>query len=65
MLYIMKAFNKGLVSEDVIRESAVRLFTTRYMLGMFEDTEYDNLNYLDVETKEHVALSKKAADERV
>lgn len=63
--YIMKAFNKGLVSEDVIRESAVRLFTTRYMLGMFEDTEYDNLNYLDVETKEHVALSKKAADESI
>ena len=61
----MKAYNKGLVTEDAIRGAAVRLFTTRFLLGMFDKTEYDNLNYLDVETKESIALAKRASDEAV
>ncbi len=64
-VHLMKAYNKGLVTEDAIRGAAVRLFTTRYLLGMFDKTEYDNLNYLDVETKESIALAKRASDEAV
>ena len=64
-IHLMKAYNKGLVTEKAIRDAAVRLFTTRYLLGMFDKTEYDGLNYLDVETKESIALAKRASDEAV
>lgn len=63
--YLMKAYNKGLVTEEEIKKAAVRLFTTRYILGMFDKTEYDELNYLDVETKESISLAKKASDEGI
>ena len=62
---LMKAYNKGLVSEETIRLSAVRLFTTRFILGMFDETEFDGLNYLDVETKENLAVAKRASDESI
>ena len=62
---LMKAYNKGLVTEEAIRKSAVRLFTTRFILGMFDKTEFDGLNYLDVETKESLAVAKRASDESI
>ena len=64
-VHLMKAYNKGLVTEEAIRKAAVRLFTTRYLLGMFDKTEYDGLTYLDVETKESIALAKRASDEGI
>ena len=64
-VHLMKAYNKGLVTEETIRKAAIRLFTTRFLLGMFDETEYDGLNYLDVETKEHIAVAKRASDESI
>lgn len=64
-VHLMKAYNKGLVTEKQIRDAAVRLFTTRFILGLFDETEYDSLNYLDVETKESIALAKRASDEAI
>ena len=64
-VHLMKAYNKGLVTEETIRQAAIRLFTTRFLLGMFDATEYDGLNYLDVETKEHIAVAKRASDESI
>jgi beta-glucosidase len=64
-VHLMKAYNKGLVTEEAIRKAAVRLFTTRYLLGMFDKTEFDGLTYLDVETKESIALAKRASDEGI
>ncbi|MBO4682048.1 MAG: glycoside hydrolase family 3 C-terminal domain-containing protein [Clostridiales bacterium] len=64
-VHLMKAYNKGLVTEEAIRKAAVRLFTTRFLLGMFDKTEFDGLTYLDVETKESIALAKRASDEAV
>ena len=64
-VHLMKAYNKGLVTEEAIRKAAVRLFTTRFLLGMFDKTEYDGLNYLEVETKESIALAKRASDEAI
>ena len=61
----MKAYDQGLVSEEDIRTAAVRLFTTRFILGMFDETEFDGLNYLDVETKENLAVAKRASDESI
>ena len=64
-LHLMSAYNKGLVSEETIRQAAVRLFTTRFILGMFDETEFDGLSYLDVETKENIAVAKRASDESI
>lgn len=61
--YVMNAFNEGLISEAKIRESAVRLFTTRYLLGLFDKSEFDSLSMIDVSTEENVKLSYKAATE--
>lgn len=62
-LYILKAVEKGLVTEETITESAVRLFTTRYLLGLFEGSEYDSLSYMEIESPGHLQLAQKAAEE--
>ncbi|MCH5352928.1 MAG: glycoside hydrolase family 3 C-terminal domain-containing protein [Acutalibacter sp.] len=58
---LLSAVEKGLVSEEAITESAIRLFTTRYLLGMFDGSEYDGIPYTEVESGEHLALAQKAA----
>lgn len=60
---ILNAYHEGLIDENYITESCVRVFTTRYMLGMFDETEFDNISYLEVESKEHLDISLKAAQE--
>ena len=62
-LHILKAYEKGLVTEETITESVVRLFTTRFMLGLFDGSEYDQIPYDVVECREHLALAEKAASE--
>ena len=64
-LHMLSAYKSGLVTEEKIRESAIRLFTTRYLLGLFDGSEYDSIPYSVVECKEHRALSLKAAEESV
>ena len=59
--FVLEAYMRGLISEETITESAVRLFTTRYMLGLFDGSEYDDIPYTVVESPEHLALAKKAA----
>ena len=60
-LYILKAYHEGLVSEETITAAAVRLFTTRYLLGLFDETEYDKIPYEIVECKEHLEQAAEAA----
>lgn len=60
---ILNAVEEGILEERYVTESCVRLFTTRFLLGMFDKTEYDGLGQLDVETGEHLALSQRAAQE--
>ncbi len=62
---VMAAYREGKISEETIRESAVRLFTTRYMLGMFDKTEFDSIPLSVVECKEHLAVAYKAALESI
>ncbi len=64
-LYILKAYEAGLVSEETITEAAIRLYTTRYLLGLFDGSEYDAIAYDTVECKEHLKLAQKAAEESV
>lgn len=60
-LHMLKAYEEGLVSEETITESCIRLFTTRYLLGLLDGCEYDNIPYHVVECKEHLAVSKEMA----
>lgn len=60
---VMNAVGQGILDEKYITESAIRLFTTRYLLGMFTETEYDQIPYTVVECKEHLALEDRAARE--
>lgn len=62
---IMQAYAMGEVEQSDIRRSAVRLFTTRYLLGMFDKTPYDDIPYEVVECREHLALAAKASEESV
>ena len=62
---LYKAVKSGMVSKTFVRDSAIRLFTCRYMLGMFDGCEYDDIPYEIIECAAHMALSAKAADESV
>jgi len=61
-LYMMKAYEKGLVTEEQLRRSAVRLFTTRYLLGIMEGSEFDKIPYSVVECPEHIAKAREATE---
>ncbi len=58
-----QAVDEGLVKESRLDEALVRLFTTRYKLGIMEGqkTKYDSLSLKDVDTEEMKALNLKAA----
>ena len=59
---LVAAVMAGKVKEETIRESAVRLFTTRYMLGiMGEGSEYDAIPYTVVECDAHQKKADQAA----
>ena len=58
-----EAWKQGLISEEDITRSCVRLFTTRYLLGIMDgvSSEYDSIPYEVLECGEHLALSREAA----
>ena len=60
---IMRAYDLGLITEEDITRCAVRLFTTRYLLGILgeEGSEYDAIPYSAIECPEHLALAQRAA----
>lgn len=62
---IMPAYKKGDLPLSLIHRAAIRLFTTRFLLGMFDKTEYDEIPYETIACKEHLALAKKAAEESI
>ena len=61
-LYMLSAYEQGLVTEEQITRSAERLFTTRYLLGILgEGSEFDAIPYEVVECREHLDLAQEAA----
>lgn len=62
-LHILSAYESGLITDETITESAVRLFTTRYLLGLFDGSEYDKIPYDRVECAEHIKLADRATKE--
>ena len=60
---MMEAVQEGLVTEDQITLACERLFTTRFLLGMFaDDCEYDRIPVTDTDTDDHDRLALKAAE---
>ena len=61
--HIMNAYAQGMISEEDITRCCVRLFTTRYLLGILgeEGSEYDSVPYTVIDCDAHHALARKAA----
>ncbi len=60
--HMMEAYEEELVSEELIRESATRLLTTRMKLGMFDArTPFDSIGYDSVDCDAHRSLNYEAA----
>lgn len=60
---ILDAHAQGLIDEKYIDQSCIRLFTTRFMLGLFDKTEFDNIPFDIVECKEHLEVASRATKE--
>ena len=59
---MLVAYEQGLVTEEQITESAVRLFTTRYLLGLLDGgSEYDAVPFGAIECEEHLRLAHEAS----
>lgn len=56
-LHLMAAYENGLITEEEITVAAERLMTSRFLLGLFDGSEYDSIPYEKVECKEHVELA--------
>jgi len=64
-LHILKAYYEGTITEEDIERSAVRLFTTRYLLGMGESNDFDSISYDEVECIRHRELAIETARKAV
>ena len=64
-LHMLQAYQDGLVTEEEITEAAVRLFTTRFLLGLFDKTPYDSIGFDTLECKEHLEKADRATAESV
>lgn len=61
-LYMLAAYNEGLVTEEDITKAAEQLMKTRIRLGMFDGhIGYDDIPYEVNDCKEHRAVSLEAA----
>lgn len=64
--YLEKALSKGLVNREDIEKACIRVFETRFSLGLFDDkTEYDNISLSEIESSKHRNLSLKASLESI
>ena len=61
--YLLAGLREGLVTEEEIRRSAVRVFTTRYALGMFNaDCPFHRIPYTALCRPEHRKAALRAAE---
>lgn len=60
--HLLQALQEGFITEDQITEAAERLFTTRYLLGMFDDQcEYNTIPYEEADSPAHNEVALEAA----
>lgn len=59
--HILDAYKLGMITEEDIDRCAVRVFTTRYLLGTLEEgSEFDSIPYTVVECQDHLAIAHEA-----
>ena len=62
-LHMLEALKEGLVTEEQITTACERLFTTRFLLGLFdEECEYNAIPVTDCDTDAFAALALEAAE---
>ena len=62
-LYLLQALQDGMITEEQITTACERLFTTRYLLGLFDEKcEYNAIDPTETDTDAHAALALKAAE---
>ena len=65
-LHLLQALAEGLVTQEEIRRSAVRLMVTRIKLGMFaKDGPYDQIPFEENDSPAHRAMCRKAAQKSI
>lgn len=64
-IVLMGALEQGLITEEDLRVAAVRLFTTRFLLGLFDKTEFDKIGFDKIECDKHLAVADRATEEGV
>ena len=63
-IHLMEAYEQDLITEEDITEAAVRAFTTRVLLGEFEEERpYADVPYSAIDCDEHRQLNLKVARE--
>ena len=60
-LHLVAAVEEGLLTEEDITKAAERALTSRFLLGLFEGSEYDAIPYETVECKEHIEEALQTA----
>ncbi len=61
---LKEAADRGLINEETVTEAAVKIFTDRFRLGLFDDDcEYDKIPYSVIECDEHRKVNRKMAQE--
>lgn len=62
-LHLLQALQEGLITEDQLTVAAERLFTTRYMLGLFDEgCSYRQIDPMVNDCDEHAATAQRAAE---
>lgn len=63
--HLIDAYEEDLITEDDLDKALFRTLMTRAKLGMFEKTEYDDIDYSVVACEKHRELSLKASLESI
>lgn len=65
---LLSAIQKGIVSEEDIDRALIRIFTSRFRLGLFDEPEkvkYHTLGKADICSEKAARLAEKAAEESI
>ena len=60
---ILNAYEQEKITEDDIKKCAVRIFTTRFMCGLFDKSKLDDIPYNVIACKKHLQLAYETAVE--
>ena len=65
---LKNALDQGIISEDILDRALIRIFSTRFRLGLFEEkgaVPYDALGKADACTEEKQTLAREVANESI